>query len=116
MHDVAVDADGNVVITGDIIDAVDFGNGRLFGDGGSQDPFLAKFDASGTAMWSTRFTSTQAPYNRASAVATGPGNDVVAVGIFLGDITPGETTHTNAANGGNPLSRSHDGYIARFGP
>ena len=112
MHHVAVDANGNAVFTGDMIGAVNFGTGALPAVGQGQDPFLVKIDADGKTLWAKRFTSTLAPYNSGLGVAIAPGNDIVAVGAFMGDIKIGGATYASPGS----VRQSPDGYIARFGP
>ncbi|MFH1278491.1 MAG: SBBP repeat-containing protein [Candidatus Eisenbacteria bacterium] len=51
---VAVDDSGNVLLTGNFHDAVDFGGGPLT-SGGGNDIFMAKYDPSGVHLWSQRF-------------------------------------------------------------
>jgi hypothetical protein len=51
---VAVDASGNVVVTGFFNDTVNFGGGNLVSTG-SNDIFVAKFDASGAHLWSNGY-------------------------------------------------------------
>lgn len=52
----AVDANGNVLLTGNITGAVDFGGGALAGNGTNL--FVAKFDPAGQHLWSRRFGTT----------------------------------------------------------
>jgi hypothetical protein len=50
---VAVDGANNVLLTGSIVGAVDFGGGALAGNG-SYDVFIAKFRSDATHLWSKR--------------------------------------------------------------
>src|SRR5262249_2351744 len=50
---VAIDNNGNIVVTGNVQSAVDFGSGWMFGDG-AQDYFLLKLGSSGQYQWSKR--------------------------------------------------------------
>ena len=54
---VAVDASGNVIVTGVFTGTVNFGGSNLISAGAS-DIFFAKFNAGGTHQWSQRFGST----------------------------------------------------------
>jgi hypothetical protein len=47
----AVDAEGNILAVGDLWGSIDFGGSRLAAKG-DRDIFLAKFDRSGTHIWS----------------------------------------------------------------
>lgn len=98
---VAADESGNIVLTGSIGGTVDFGGGPLTGTG-SQDSFIAKFDAAGNHAWSKRFTG----FGRVGA-AFGAG-DVLVAGSFSGSLDLGGGAMTSAG--------ASDIYIARFGP
>jgi hypothetical protein len=52
---VAVDATGNVVVTGSFSGIVNFGGGSLTSSAATADIFLAKFSSSGNHVWSKRF-------------------------------------------------------------
>ncbi|MCG8557953.1 MAG: SBBP repeat-containing protein, partial [Proteobacteria bacterium] len=53
-NDLAVDAAGNVVLTGSFEGTVDFGGGILSSEG-TRDIFVAKYDPAGNHLWSKRF-------------------------------------------------------------
>ena len=53
-YDVAIDADGNIVMVGSIAGRMDFGGGVLQSFGGS-DVFVVKLDPDGGHIWSRRF-------------------------------------------------------------
>jgi len=55
---VTTDTSGNVLVTGNFDSTVDFGGGNLTSAGGSNDIFLAKFDANGNHLWSKCFGGT----------------------------------------------------------
>jgi len=84
---VAVDGSGNVVVTGYFNDTVDFGGGPALVSAGSNDIFVAKYNASGVHQWSQGFGSTGLDQGNAIA-ADGSGNVVVA-GSFSGTVTFG---------------------------
>jgi hypothetical protein len=75
---VSVDGAGNILLTGSVVDAIDFGGGLLASDGW-YDIFLAKFSSTGAHTWSKR---TGAGAGQRIA-ADGNGN-VVATGEFSG--------------------------------
>ncbi len=106
----AVDTAGAIVLTGSIVDAVDFGGGALAG-AGARDPFLVKLaGTTGAHLWSKRFLGLDAQYTFPAGVATGPAREVVAVGSHPKrlQITPGVVHDAGLV--------SVDGYIAAFGP
>jgi hypothetical protein len=101
---VAVDGTNNIVVTGYFTGSVDFGGGALSSAG--LDIFAAKYDTSGTHVWSKRFggASTQI----GDGVAAAPNGDVTLTGFFSGTVDFGTGVLTSA--GGN------DGFIASIGP
>lgn len=80
---VAVDASGNVFITGYFECTVDFGGGILTSIG-SNEIFLAKFNADGVHQWSKRFGSTSA--DRGLAIAVDASGNVIMAGRFIGTV------------------------------
>jgi uncharacterized protein (AIM24 family) len=76
---VAVDGPGNVAITGELNGTADFGGGVLTSAGGA-DVFVAKFNSSGTHLWSRRIGSTNDQIG-ASIAAVSSGH-VVVTGRF----------------------------------
>jgi len=103
---VAVDAAGNVIITGNVTADVDFGGGVLAALG-SADVYVAKYAAAnGNHLWSRRFGGTGNDYGAAVAV-DGAGNVAVA-GSFERD----------ALFGGLPLLTIglDDAYVVELNP
>jgi hypothetical protein len=102
---VDVDSGGNILVTGSVVDAIDFGGGSLPGDG-YYDIFIAKFGSAGGHAWSKR---TGAGAGTAIAAEDSTGN-VVATGYFAG------TTVVNF--GGSNLSSpgGYDMFLVEFGP
>jgi hypothetical protein len=88
---VAVDAVGNVVITGDAAGKVNFGGGMLTSAGGS-DVYLARFTSSGAHLWSKLFGGAGADHGR--DVAVDPMGGIVIIGDFPGTINFGGTALT----------------------
>ncbi len=81
--EVAVDASGNVVVTGNFTGTVDFGGGPLV-SAGSSDVFLAKYNAGGAHVWSKRFGSTS--NEGGNTVAIDASGNVIASGYFTGTV------------------------------
>lgn len=101
---VAVDGDGNILLTGMFNGALDLGGGPLESVGG--DAFLAKLDAAGEHRWSKRFGG--------DAEQTGIR---VAVGA-TGDVYLVARGHGPVDFGGGPREAGwgSDGFVASFGP
>jgi hypothetical protein len=104
---VAVDATGNVVVTGTFVGSIDLGGGPLDGGQGPGLVFIGKLDRNGAYTWSK---SLDTGVNGAPAVAVDVAGNVVVTGEFQG----------SAAFGGGPLMV--DGgtgagvFIAKFTP
>ncbi len=101
-HGVAVDAAGNVALTGSFIGVVDFGGGNLTSDG--DDAFLAMFTPAGVHRWSAHYGD--ADYQSSLAVAIGPSGGPVIGGEFGGTVDFGGGALTSAGG--------HDAFIACF--
>ena len=83
---VAVDGNGDVIVTGQFQNTVDFGGGPLTSTGG-RDIFVAKYSgATGAHLWSRRYGSYYD--DEATAVAVDASNNVVITGQFQGGLTP----------------------------
>lgn len=87
----AVDAQGNVFVSGGFTGQIDFGGGGLSG-GTSISTFIAKLDSSGAHLWSKRFTGTASVYR--SKLAADPSGSVLLMGDFRGtaDLGAGNVT------------------------
>jgi hypothetical protein len=79
----AVDSNGNVVVTGYFSGTIDLGGGPLSSAGGT-DVFLAKLDPDGKHIWSKRFGD--AMFQGGQSVAVGGAGDVFVTGNFKGTI------------------------------
>jgi hypothetical protein len=81
---IAVDPDGNVLVTGAVAGNVDFGGGvqpaHPAGDGFDTDPFILKLDAGGGFVWARRFGGTSSDHGR--AIAADLEGNVVVTGDF----------------------------------
>lgn len=100
---VAVDAAGNVFISGFFNGTVDFGGGPLV-SAGVADIFLAKYNARGEHQWSKRFGGTLD--DRGTSIAIDASGNVALTGYFQGTINFGL---------GNLVSiGGFDVFLARF--
>jgi hypothetical protein len=102
---VAVDGSGNIIITGFFGSTIDFG-GVTLTSVGAYDVFLAKFNPSGTHLWSQRFGNTGST-NSHDVTVDGSGNAIIT-GYFGGTVDFGGGTLTNLG--------SFDIFLAKFGP
>jgi hypothetical protein len=101
---VAVDASGNVIVTGWFYGAVDFGGGVLM-SAGNKDIFVAEFGSDGAHRWSRRFGDGDSQY--AQAIAVDASGNVIITGFFWGTVDFGGCALTSA--GGCDL------FVAKFG-
>jgi len=107
---IAVDGDGNVVITGRFKGSVKFGTTTLSNAGGvNSDVFVAKFDAGGTHVWSKRFGGTGSESGTGIAVDPGTG-DVVVTGWFVDTTINFGTGPLTTAGAGDS-----DVFVAKLG-
>jgi hypothetical protein len=90
---VAIDADGNVIATGNVSGSIDFGGGPLTGDS-SGTTFVVKLNAAGAHIWSESFNGALGGH-----VATDTIGNVFLEGFLL----------SNVDFGGGPLSVSGSG-------
>jgi len=102
---VAIDADGNVTITGSFAGSVDFGGGAL-SSGGGWDIFVASYDSTGAHRWSKRFGGVGE--DGGSAVAVDASGNVTVTGVFYGKVDFGAGALTSAG--------AADIFVASFDP
>jgi hypothetical protein len=101
----AVDASGNVLITGSFVGTVDFGGPTLTSAGGA-DVYVAKLDPSGNHIWSKRFGDT---LNQVGAgIATDAAGDVYFTGYLYGAMDFGGGTLTSVSG--------VDTYVVKLDP
>jgi TolB-like protein len=103
VNSIACDASGNVIITGSFEGSVDFGGGTL-ASAGMWDAYVAKFNPSGTHLWSKRFgDADEQGVNSVTADASG---NIILGGNFGGAVNCG----------GDELNSegSFDFFIAKF--
>jgi hypothetical protein len=101
---VGTDPSGNILLTGSVVDAIDFGGGSLPGDG-YYDIFVAKFGSAGGHVWSKRTGA-----GAGTSVASDGGGNVVAAGYFVGS-TPVNFGGANLLSPGGT-----DAFLVEFGP
>jgi gliding motility-associated-like protein len=101
---IALDATGNVYITGYFVDTVHFGATTLtsryaFGSG---NVFLTKYDANGNVLWAKQPTSTQDTLNISggTSVATDKNGNIYVGGNFQDTLTFGPIVLINTTSGG----------------
>ena len=98
---VAVDASGNVVLTGFFQNSIEFGGGTLSAAGGAgdYDIFVAKLDANGGHVFSKALGGTTR--QDGLAIAAGPSGAIAVVGYTTGsiDLGGGLLTHDGADEG-----------------
>jgi hypothetical protein len=102
---VAVDGANNVLLTGSIVGAVDFGGGALAGNG-SYDVFVAKFRPDATHLWSKRAGALYDDHGWGIA-ADSTGN-VLSTGDFYQSINFGGGALVNEAG--------TDSYVVKLSP
>ena len=108
---VAVDAVGNVLVTGRYLSTVDFdpgaGTANLTSIG-SNDVFVLKLDAAGNYLWARGVGGTGSDYG--NAVAVDASGNVVVTGYFVGttDFDPGIGTANLTSAGGD------DAFVLRL--
>jgi hypothetical protein len=101
---VETDGAGNILLTGSVVDAIDFGGGPLGADG-YYDIFVAKFTSGGGHVWSKRTGA-----GAGERVAADGAGNVVAAGNFSGN-TPVNFGGSNLSSPGGT-----DGFLVKFGP
>jgi hypothetical protein len=95
-YGIAVDSTGRVGVTGQVMSAVNFGGGWLFGSGG-RDYFAITYSSAGDYIWAERVKNatvgSAATFNSSGNLITagycGPGQTFVGIQINLGGATKG---------------------------
>lgn len=102
---IALDALGNIYITGGFSGTVDFdpgtGTKTLTASGTLMDIFVAKFDPSGSLTWAKNVGGTLIDYG--SSIAVDANNNVYTTGFFYStvDFDPDQTNTVNLSSKGN---------------
>jgi hypothetical protein len=105
---VAVDAGGNVAITGSFLGSVNFGGGTLTTKPGAADIFVARYTASGTHIWSKSFGNTFINYGL--GIGADADGTVVVTGTFYGTVNLGGASLATAS------PNYQDIFVAEFAP
>jgi hypothetical protein len=105
--DVAIDADGNILLTGRFQGIIDFGGGPLL-SAGSEDVFVAKLTADGTHLFSHRFGDNN-NNQIASAIAVDPSGAALVAGRFEGTLDFGKRPLMVAGD-------DYDVFVAKLSP
>jgi len=92
---IAIDAAGNIVITGFFGGTVDFGGGALTGSSASG--FVAKYSSAGAHLWSRRL-STGSVLDEGTAVGVDGAGNVIVAGGFYGTVNFGGGSLTSAGS------------------
>jgi hypothetical protein len=95
---VAVDAGGNVIVTGSFTGTADLGGAMHVSDGAMTDGFVASFDGNGSHRWSYRIGGTGSAVARGVATTA---SDVYVTGDFAGAVDFGDGP--SASRGGNDI-------------
>ncbi len=105
---IAVDATGNIYITGNFQDSISFGSIKLMGPS-FYNIFLVKYNSGGVAQWAKAAGTDNV--NNGNAVAVDPSGNVFLAGYFESTtITFGSVNITNSNNSGY----SGSGFLAKF--
>ena len=103
---VAVDASGNVAVTGSFQNTIDFGGGPIVANGFSFDAFAFKLNSAGTHVWSKGMGGTTNESGR--GIAFDPSGNVIVTGFFTGAVNFGCSTLTSA--GGDDI------FLVKYSP
>lgn len=117
--DMAVDANGNVYVTGEFRGSAFFGD-RQLDAAGLSDVFVAKLSPEGAVLWAARAGGTS--IDRVLALAVDPAQNVYVTGYFFGamefdndeDATPGSAPPSLPAPGYTGASAGREWYVAKI--
>ena len=102
---VASEVAGNVLLAVQHESEIDFGTGPISPDGTGANLALARFASSGTVLGAAGFQLAGDQF--VSAVATDAAGNLLVCGVFVGDLTLGNTTLSSVAG-------SSDLFVAKF--
>ncbi len=95
-YGISTDESGNSVITGYFEKTITFGNISLTSGGNYPDAFIAKYDASGNALWARRVGGSSNV--QGSAICINNQGESIVTGIFNGTVNFGSSTFTTAGS------------------
>lgn len=102
-HAIDMDAAGNVLITGEFENTVNFGGSNLV-SAGNLDVFIAKYTPAGAHMWSQRFGGTGEDVGQ--DIAVDGSNRVIVTGYFYNTVSFGGPSFLSAGDA--------DAFLARY--
>lgn len=108
-NSIAVDASGNVYVTGFFVYTVDFDPGtgtyNLTSEFGFNDIFILKLDASGSFVWAKRFGESSSVSDEGRSIAVDASGNVYTMGNFAGtiDFDPGTGVFNLSSPGGSNI-------------
>jgi hypothetical protein len=102
---IAVDGDGEVLVTGALTGTADFGMGPLTSKG-ARDVFVLKLDANGSPLWGNQYGD--ASDQAAGSIAVDAQKNIILAGTFAGSISFGGPTYTAVGTA--------DIYVAKLDP
>jgi len=115
---VAVDGDGNVLVSGMFSGTARFGSISLT-SAGERDAFVAKYDPSGHVMWATAALSSV--YSEGAGIAVDAEGSIYVAGTYWETVTFGEITLPNAVSVPQPYdaigvdrSRERNVFLAKY--
>ncbi len=122
-YDIALDKDGNILITGSFSGQLDFGGVTPLQSAGDIDIYVAKLDQNGGYLWDAAYGSTQE--DRSHSVACDSAGNVVLTGYFRGSVDFGGGTLNSSgadmfllkldSNGGHLASDKYGGTNTQQG-
>jgi hypothetical protein len=108
-HAIAVDAQGNAVITGYFDATASFGSFSLQNNSGSDNIFVVKCSSSGNFLWAQQAGGSL--NDEGNGIALDGASNVYVTGYFSGTTAFGSTNLTSGGNGGLP-----DIFLAKYNP
>ncbi|AKT42064.1 serine/threonine-protein kinase [Chondromyces crocatus] len=94
--------EGGMLVAGEFLGRLDFGDGIALENRGDVDAFLVRFDAEGRALWGKQYGD--AAVQKGFQLAVGADGTVVAVNVFQGSIDYGNGTGTLTSRGQGDIS------------
>ncbi len=112
---VAIDKVGDVVVTGKIAVAADFGGGDKWTGGGAGDVFVAKYSNSGAYRWAHVWGS-KLDTDDAKSVAIDDANNIVIAGSIYASVAWPATFGGPQFTGAAPYNAGRDAFVAKYTP